>query len=62
MDLLLPHSRRASNNNYCKSNIAAIMQRGAPAGQWRKKFEALKDINSASSIAELTELVCPTDR
>jgi hypothetical protein len=28
MDLLLPYSRRY-NNNYCKSNIEAMRQRGA---------------------------------
>lgn len=62
MDLLLPHSRRYSNNSYCKSNIAALRQRGAAAGQLRKKFEALEDINQAGSVAALTELVCLGDR
>ncbi|WIA16194.1 hypothetical protein OEZ85_012907 [Tetradesmus obliquus] len=62
MDLLLPNSRRYSNNNYCKSNIAVLRQNGAAAGQHRKKFEALKDITRAVSIAGLTDLVCPTDR
>lgn len=62
MDLLLPNSRRYSNNSYCKSNIAVLRQNGAAAGQRRKKFEALKDITRAVSIAGLTDLVCPTDR
>ncbi|KAF6253737.1 putative amidoligase enzyme-domain-containing protein [Scenedesmus sp. NREL 46B-D3] len=61
-DLLLPYSRRASNNNYCKSNIMVMRQRGAAAGQRRRKFEMKKDIKTVGSTAELAELVCPTDR
>jgi hypothetical protein len=39
-----------------------MRQRGATAGQPCKKFEALKDINRASSIEQLKDLVCPIDR
>jgi hypothetical protein len=55
-DLLVPKSRRHNNNQFCRSNVAAVT---TVSGRTNQRPSEL--IQSASSISQLQQLLCPED-
>lgn len=53
-DQLMPKSRRANSNAYCRSNKQAVTKNGG-----RTRTAALALIERCSSVAELMQLLCP---